>query len=234
MLFLLKNDIFSSQGVHIMSRATLYRRLKRTLEENADIHTSIPSSNLECGNETLGLNLSMSPGGRTAPDGDHLDGSLSCEYHNETSCNDGPSMESVTSPLSDDDGDNEDWYECIEWSDSSEEGGTEGDGSDDDDTECGSFREGSLRSRLARWANEYNISHAALLALLAILSCCPTLNLPKDPRTLLHTPLTSQTTSMGNGTYHFFGLKSSVLNILGKLPSMPTCRRLCIQLAHAH
>lgn len=91
-------------------------------------------------------------------------------------------------------------------------------------------RHSSLWSRLAGWANDFNISHSALLSLLAILSQIGGLGLPKDPRTLLQTTNTTKTRDMGRGSYCYLGLKQAILSIMEKHPSVSVQDILCLQL----
>ena len=211
-----------------MSRSTLYRRLNRTLEDIANCvpaastaseiddqaHQTFPSAAPDDTSSTVTANLDeLVNQGCDAY-------TLDYESSPESDASFWSDDEYVWSE--DEDGDNQcEWQDCMEWGDAPAE---------TDDAQDGSDVEGSLRFRIARWANEYNISHAALLALLVILNFHPSIGLPKDPRTLLQTPLVSRITSMGKGTYHFFGLRSSILSVLRKLPSIPTCRQLRIQL----
>lgn len=79
----------------------------------------------------------------------------------------------------------------------------------------------TLHSAMANWALKYNVSHAALLALLALLSTYTSLDLPKHPRTLLQTPPTTRIESMSGGEYHYFGLVTSIKSALNMLPQFP-------------
>ena len=103
------------------------------------------------------------------------------------------------------------------------------------DGEDGSFSDGgedakgdtNACSALADWAVRYGISHAALLALLAILNLLG-LAVPLDPRTLLRTPASSsrQLVKMGSGEYFYFGIARSVLNIFKNASPRPAEVRL--------
>ena len=71
--------------------------------------------------------------------------------------------------------------------------------------------DGNISYFLSSWASQNHITHSALQSLLAFLKphhhC-----LPKDPRTLLNTKITYDVANMGDGSYHHFGIKESVLN----------------------
>lgn len=118
----------------------------------------------------------------------------------------------------------------------SDDGSNSGDRRDSDDNSENNpdgleNESGSLRFKLAQWANTYSISHSALLSLLTILSLQASLDLPKDPRTLLqtNTQVTKQV-AIGQGDYHFFGLQRSILKILKRLPTLPSTNTLYLQL----
>ena len=71
----------------------------------------------------------------------------------------------------------------------------------------------SLAESLANWAVHENIKLCSLKTLLGILRqdfpAAEFKNLPKDPRTLLHTPKT-QIETLGNGYYHYFGIAETI------------------------
>jgi hypothetical protein len=76
-----------------------------------------------------------------------------------------------------------------------------------------------LRTRLAEWAVMFNISHAALSALLCILRQVD-LDLPKDARTLLLTPkCNTDIKCIEGGSYHYFGIVSSICHQLETMSS---------------
>ena len=66
---------------------------------------------------------------------------------------------------------------------------------------------------LASWAVRFNISHTALLALLAILSILG-LSVPRDSRTLLQTPTSKNIVKMGAGELVYFGIARGLENVL--------------------
>ena len=88
-----------------------------------------------------------------------------------------------------------------------------GEGSDDDSEDDKSF---NLREELACWAIQYNISHAALAALLQILQKCG-LDLPKDPRTLLRTPTHYTIQEIAGGSYCHVGLENNIRSLLDSM-----------------
>jgi len=73
------------------------------------------------------------------------------------------------------------------------------------------------RDLLAKWVALHNISGKALADLLAILIAAG-LDLPKDPRTLLGTPVNSNVISKAGGLYYYFGVVDSVCQVLKCLP----------------
>lgn len=73
-----------------------------------------------------------------------------------------------------------------------------------------------LSEKLTKWAIEENITLSAMRNLLLIIREIPGCNdLPKDPRTLLKTPRNIAVTSLGNGTYYYFGIEKT-LNLFCK------------------
>ena len=85
-----------------------------------------------------------------------------------------------------------------------------------------------LALSLAEWSSEFNITHNALRALLAILvSFLPWL--PKDPRTLLRTGRVSGIKTVAGGEYYHFGLKNQLIAMFSYVPELLTLDRLDIQ-----
>ena len=115
--------------------------------------------------------------------------------------------------ISDHDADTDVFQDCMEGEDT--EGGPENNG---------------LRHKLAEWAVEYGISHAALVALLAILSIHSSLSLPKHASTLFRTPQMAKPIPMGEGECHYFGLSSAISGLLRRLPSLPSAPSLHLQI----
>ena len=90
--------------------------------------------------------------------------------------------------------------------------------------------ENTLQFKLAEWAVNYGISSSAIMALLTILNVYTSLALPKHPMTLLKTPRLSKATPMGDGDYHYFGLKSAIIDLIKKLPRLPSGQKLTLQI----
>lgn len=88
--------------------------------------------------------------------------------------------------------------------------------SDDDEEENGGQWCSNTKKRLSEWAINYNISHAALSALLDILRDLEQ-SLPKDPRTLLSTPVCADMRGLAGGSYYHFGVAQSLCSQLSKL-----------------
>ena len=78
-------------------------------------------------------------------------------------------------------------------------------------------QEYEIHDKLANWAGTFNVTHAALSALLCIL-CNYFPNLPKDARTLLKTPRAVNTIKVDNGSYYHFGVANGIKKILEKYP----------------
>jgi hypothetical protein len=75
--------------------------------------------------------------------------------------------------------------------------------------------EKGITEELANWATSFQISLIALGALLLILRKYD-FPLPKDPRTVLHTPKNIVLQQIKNGFYYHFGIKRALQNILMK------------------
>lgn len=67
---------------------------------------------------------------------------------------------------------------------------------------------------ISTWAIEHNISHRSLHKLLHILQKYTNYALPKNPRTLLHTPQTTQIIQIAGGDYCHFGTEKALLKII--------------------
>ena len=72
----------------------------------------------------------------------------------------------------------------------------------------------NTREHLANWATTFNITHAALKALLYVLKESGLHDLPIDPRTLLATPIQANAKEIAGGLYHHFGVENSILRKL--------------------
>ena len=99
--------------------------------------------------------------------------------------------------------------------------------SDDEDTSVM-----HLQEQMARWACEFNITTSSLGALLCILKPYHS-HLPKDPRTLLHTPTTYPIRKLsGGGELCYFGMKSGIQRLVdnGKLASLGVADPLMLQI----
>ncbi|KAB0790034.1 hypothetical protein PPYR_15646 [Photinus pyralis] len=75
-----------------------------------------------------------------------------------------------------------------------------------------------FKRELVSWATKHEISHVALADLLQMLQKLPNLStlIPKDPRTLLKTPRSTEIRVVPPGTYFHFGLKQGILNTIEK------------------
>lgn len=71
----------------------------------------------------------------------------------------------------------------------------------------------SLKEQPVSWVNKFDISHSAVHELLQILSRYHD-SLPKDPRTLLNTKREYAIFDLAGGSYHHFGLKNCLTNII--------------------
>lgn len=75
----------------------------------------------------------------------------------------------------------------------------------------------SSKEFLRIWALQNNVTHTALTELLKWFKSEPEIkDLPTDARTLLKTPNKSCLTVMGEGYFHYFGLKNNLLKIFDK------------------
>lgn len=63
-------------------------------------------------------------------------------------------------------------------------------------------------SKLADWAINYKITHSAVSELLLLLRSDGKTELPKDARTLLHTPRNVAIQTMGNGSLWYYGIEN--------------------------
>jgi len=94
------------------------------------------------------------------------------------------------------------------------------------DSEQASNPESNLRLIIANWAIRHDITHCALNDLLKSLLKLPAfLELPKDARTLLKTPITTIVKNIGGGIYHHFGIKEEIeelVEINQNIPSVLT------------
>lgn len=75
----------------------------------------------------------------------------------------------------------------------------------------------TFQQKLSQWAIEQNITHTALKKLLGILKENVSSNdlerLPLDSRTLLNTPLSTGVQKMGEGSYVYFGIRETIINL---------------------
>jgi hypothetical protein len=69
------------------------------------------------------------------------------------------------------------------------------------------------KEQLRDWALKHNIKHTALYDLLHILRQ-QNEHLPKDPRTLLRTPSIISVKTIAGEFYHYFGVQSSLSNLV--------------------
>jgi hypothetical protein len=77
----------------------------------------------------------------------------------------------------------------------------------------------SLGEDIAAWATKNKITRTSLGSLLVILKKHGHDEIPKDPRTLLHTPRTVPSAPKCGGQFSYFGLKNGVEHILHKNPT---------------
>lgn len=86
-------------------------------------------------------------------------------------------------------------------------------------------------SKLCDWSSSSNISHLAINSLLNILKEVPDLkDLPKDARTLLKTPRTSNMEILGSGTYSYLGIKQGILDVLQFEDDIPSTIQLLLNI----
>lgn len=74
-----------------------------------------------------------------------------------------------------------------------------------------------LCSDLAKWACEFNVSHAAVNGLLTVLKS-QSLSVPSTAKTLLKTPRTSNVLLKSGGEYIYLGLDCSIMKYLASVP----------------
>ena len=67
----------------------------------------------------------------------------------------------------------------------------------------------SVVKQLAEWTTQFNISQAALSAVLQIFRSA-NVDVPKDARTVMNTPQTVSVSSVAGGSYFYFGIGSSI------------------------
>ena len=86
-----------------------------------------------------------------------------------------------------------------------------------------------LKDSLAQWAIEYKIPQVALSGLLSLLQVNHP-NLPKDARTLLQTTVSYSTKVIGGGSYHHFGLQTSITSKLNSYSGPQYMNQLSLQM----
>ncbi len=70
-----------------------------------------------------------------------------------------------------------------------------------------------LKNQIATWATNHNITHQALNELITILreeGC----ELPKDARTVLHTPTSCNLIDVGGGKFFYFGIRGHLVRLI--------------------
>lgn len=72
-------------------------------------------------------------------------------------------------------------------------------------------------SKLADWAIRYKITHSAVSELLVLLRSEGNTELPKDSRTLLHTPRNIVIQTMGSGSFWYNGIENCLRNVFRHL-----------------
>lgn len=89
----------------------------------------------------------------------------------------------------------------------------------------------TIFEKLQKWSIEFKINYNALQGLLFILRETPTFqNLPKDPRTFLMTPKSTNLRIVKPGLYYHFGILNSLNNIFNKQLSIPSTIKLAINI----
>ena len=89
----------------------------------------------------------------------------------------------------------------------------------------------NLSEKLQTWALEHNITHSAIRDLLCILQKTSTgTDLPKDPRSLLHTAKDIQFKSASGGQYFHYGLEKGLKQILYKVKQSFGLTKLVLQI----
>lgn len=78
------------------------------------------------------------------------------------------------------------------------------------------------------WAIRQNISLIAINDLLHSLSVIPELNLPKDARSLLKTPVVNPVKCIKNGIYHHFGISKEIKHLIELNQNVPSTLMLTI------
>lgn len=106
------------------------------------------------------------------------------------------------------------------------------------DDESGSCNEEEIESAVSKeqlrdWAIKHNIKHAALNDLLLILRQ-QNEHLPIDPRTLLGTPSVISVKSIAGGFYHYFGVQSSLSNLVKRCAGDKSWKDVLIRLYTRH
>lgn len=74
-----------------------------------------------------------------------------------------------------------------------------------------------IKSNLAMWAVTCRVPHATLGKLLEVLKRCSNINVPKDPRTLLKTPIKNHIIEVSCGKYQHYGIERGIKNVLAGL-----------------
>jgi len=76
---------------------------------------------------------------------------------------------------------------------------------------------------IAKWALRHKITHKALSDLLKCLRVYPAMkDLPKDARTLLKTPTSTEVKNIKGGIYHHFGIENEVKTLIETEPNLPS------------
>ena len=86
-----------------------------------------------------------------------------------------------------------------------------------------------MRQTSRQWAVEEQITQAALKKLLSILREYDP-DLPKDPRTLLHTGKIGKPRTLSDGEYYHFGIKNGIISKLSIDPPLQSKGELLLQL----
>jgi hypothetical protein len=93
-----------------------------------------------------------------------------------------------------------------------------------------STSEFDIKESLCNWCSSYNISHSATSDLLQILRCAG-LQLPKDPRSLLHTPNSIQLQHISGGDYYHCGIENGIAILLQHHDLSNICDKILINIS---
>jgi hypothetical protein len=93
---------------------------------------------------------------------------------------------------------------------------------------CSPVESARLREDLRKWSVKHGVSHVAVSSLLCILRTHKCFNLPRDARTLLHTPRTVEIDDVASGSYAHLGIEYNLRKLLTKLTQVEDTIHLMI------